>query len=73
MTPADLHDLCLVKTLHYRALLNAAYAGYPSHTAEVEANRAALEAWECIDRAGSVEALTDAQRRMVHDARLGRK
>lgn len=70
MSPDRIHDLCLVKTLQYRAQLNAARAGYPSHTSPdfVAHNEAMLRVWETIDNVRDWSALPPDWQQLLNDA-----
>ena len=70
MTPDRIHELSLIQILDYRTRLNAAAAGYPSHTARevVTRNSQMLSAWEEIDRIRDWTALTTEQRSLLNEA-----
>ncbi len=70
MTRDRIHELSLIQILDYRTRLNAAAAGYPSHTARdvVEHNQTMLSAWVEIDRVREWDALSPEQRSLLKTA-----
>ena len=67
MTNTALRDLCIVKTIHYRSLLNTAFAGTSSYSSHNVADdyRNHLLFWEGVAAVGDYAQLTPEQRLVV--------